>query len=87
MCKNRARDLDGKIHTLIGCATGKDGDVEDGYGKPDDAYPPISNTITQNIDEIMNNTSTVSKQKPSRGFGLTYHPSIYCKPPVENTSL
>lgn len=51
MCQN-AQALKDKIHTLIGCATGTDGDVPDGYGKPDSAYPPIRDQIVSNTDLV-----------------------------------
>ncbi len=76
-----------KIHTLIGCATGTDGDIADGYGTPleDEAkvYPPIYKDITSNIKTILDNTTNPAVntyQKPAHGMmGLSYHPPIYCK--------
>jgi protein-tyrosine-phosphatase len=84
-----------KIHTLIGCATGKDGDIADGYDKPASAYPPIYDAITDNIKIIMKNTADPAinnyqknSQKPAHGmFGMKQHSPIYCVPPVKDTLL
>ncbi|MCC2625777.1 MAG: hypothetical protein K0R14_1650 [Burkholderiales bacterium] len=86
MCANTER-LKNKIHTLIGCATGTDGDIPDGYGKSASAYPPIYKEISENIKLIVDNTlnpAVNTVQKPAHGMlGMSYHPkpseNIYCK--------
>lgn len=77
MCTDGAQQtLRNKIHTLIGCATGTDGLIADGYDKPASAYPPIRDAIMENIKTIM--TNTISQQKPSSGMlGMSYHPNPY----------
>lgn len=54
MCLNRAK-LEAKIHTLIGCATGTDGDIADPYGKDKESYINTRNEIIRYIDIIMAN--------------------------------
>jgi|GEM_PF-2521885 len=88
MCANNAEVLKNKIHTLIGCATGTDGDIPDGYKQPDSAYNAIRRDIVYYTKTIMDNTANPSintYQAPSHGkLGMSYHPNpyenIYCKP-------
>lgn len=54
MCKNKAQ-LKAKIHTLIGCTTGVDADVEDAYGKDMQFYQQTLTIIQNNIDAIAKN--------------------------------
>lgn len=55
MCKNK-ESLKAKVHTLSSCATGNYKSIDDGFGKPAEAYPPIRNDIITNINTIMNNS-------------------------------
>ncbi|KEI35035.1 hypothetical protein FRA_41c09280 [Francisella sp. W12-1067] len=52
MCNDKDQ-LKAKIYTLIGCATGADGDIPDAYGQNKEFYIDVRNQITQNIDEII----------------------------------
>lgn len=60
MCQHKDQ-LKSKIHTLIGCATGVDGDIPDAYGQDEAFYIETRNQIIKNIKPIMNSYQDTGK--------------------------
>lgn len=54
MCDNKEL-LKAKIHTLIGCATGVDANIDDAFGKDMPFYQQTLTTIQNNIDQLVTN--------------------------------
>ena len=58
-------NLRNKIHTLIGCATGTDGDIPDAAGKDKEYYQKVRDSIIGNIDSIFNGDNVKCKGNPT----------------------
>jgi protein-tyrosine-phosphatase len=52
MCSN-INNIEAKIHTLTGCATGVDSDIADPYGQDMSIYIQVRNQIINNVDLVM----------------------------------